>query len=93
MRQLDPDFVPHKVPFVIPGNTFLCSLFGVELHKAIPKFELNCDNIANLSKAAPQVFRANMIRKAANINLVRLDWSVTRFRLCTVSFFIGLASS
>lgn len=36
MRRLDPDFVPHEVSFVVPGNTFFCSLPAIELLNKFP---------------------------------------------------------
>ena len=36
MRRLDPDFVPHEIPFVIPSDTFLRSFPGVKLLNGFP---------------------------------------------------------
>lgn len=36
MRRLDPDFIPHEISFVIPGNAFFCSLPTVKLLNRYP---------------------------------------------------------
>lgn len=36
VRRLDPDFIPHEISLMIPGDTFFCSLLTLKLLNKFP---------------------------------------------------------
>jgi hypothetical protein len=73
MGKLNTNFIAHEIAFMVFGNALLCGFPIVEFHKSVPNFELNVDDVSYFAKATLQVFLSGVLRKAPNVDLVRLD--------------------